>query len=55
MTRPRPPRLAPLDRELAEAIAEAEELSKRNKLAAIRASNARWWDRHKTQPYDPRF
>ncbi|MEH6665959.1 MAG: hypothetical protein V7678_14000 [Brevundimonas sp.] len=45
MARPRPPRpepVDPLDRELIEACAEAEELKTRRLLAEVRRSNARW-------------
>ncbi|MFN3538159.1 MAG: hypothetical protein ACK4Y4_11990 [Brevundimonas sp.] len=58
MARPRPPRpepVDPLDRELAEACAEAEEIEKRDFLALIRRANAEWWDEQRRQPCDPRF
>ena len=58
MSRPRPPRpepVDPLDRQLAEAYAEAEEIDKRRRLAAIRHSNDKWWEEQSRKPYDPRF
>jgi len=58
MTRPRPPRPAPvdpLDRALEEAEAEAERIEKRRLLAVLRRNNARWRAEHSPRPQDSGF